>query len=273
MCGIPQGLTASRGGYPGPRDAVPPQPSPAARVQPDRDRGQAPPTWLHKQERRKELKVGRRTSPHRQSFCHNHFLNKLGTKVISSRGSGECAPTSLTLRGVRMDLGPPGLCELTWAVGAAAAPRQHVAAPTLWGAMRHALILACLAGTLATAGVAAAAPGARPVPVPAAGRAVDTSHAGRVVGHGTPASCTSAAVVAAVRAGGIIRFDCGPKPVTIAMRSTAKVRNTSRQVVLDGGGRVTLAARAGAASSIWTRATPPRCGRPRTARTRRPLGS
>jgi hypothetical protein len=106
--------------------------------------------------------------------------------------------------------------------------------------MRHALILACLAGTLATPGVAAAAPGARPVPVPAAGRAVDTSHAGRVVGHGTPASCTSAAVVAAVRAGGIIRFDCGPKPVTIAMRSTAKVRNTSRQVVLDGGGRVTL---------------------------------
>ena len=106
--------------------------------------------------------------------------------------------------------------------------------------MRHALTLTCLAGLLATPGVAAAAPGARPVPVPAAGRAVDSSHPSRVVGHGTPVSCTSAAVVAAVRAGGIIRFDCGPKPVTITMRATAKVRNTSRQVVLDGGGRVTL---------------------------------
>ena len=43
-----------------------------------------------------------------------------------------------------------------------------------------------------------------------------------------PASCTSAAVVAAVRAGGIIRFSCGPNPVTIRMRATAKVRNTQR---------------------------------------------
>jgi hypothetical protein len=47
-------------------------------------------------------------------------------------------------------------------------------------------------------------------------------------------------VVAAVRAGGIIRFSCGPNPVTIAMNTTAKVVNTSRQVVLDGGGLVTL---------------------------------
>ena len=79
-----------------------------------------------------------------------------------------------------------------------------------------------------------------PVPVPAAGRPVDTSHPSRVVGRGTPASCTSAAVVAAVRAGGIIRFSCGPKPVTIRMNATAKVVNTSREVVLDGGGLVTL---------------------------------
>ncbi len=55
-----------------------------------------------------------------------------------------------------------------------------------------------------------------------------------------PASCTSAAVVAAVRAGGIIRFSCGPSPVIIRMRQTAKVVNTSSQVVLDGGGLVTL---------------------------------
>ncbi len=80
----------------------------------------------------------------------------------------------------------------------------------------------------------------RSVPVPAAGRAVDTLHPSRIVGRGTPASCTSAAVVAAVRAGGIIRFSCGPRPVTIRMNATAKVMNTSRQVVLDGGGLVTL---------------------------------
>ena len=61
-----------------------------------------------------------------------------------------------------------------------------------------------------------------------------------VVGTGTPASCTSRAVVRAVAAGGLITFDCGPQPVTIAMRRTAKVVNTSPRVVLDGGGRVTL---------------------------------
>jgi hypothetical protein len=47
-------------------------------------------------------------------------------------------------------------------------------------------------------------------------------------------------VVAAVRAGGIIRFSCGPKPVTIRMSTTAKIMNTSPQVVLDGAGLVTL---------------------------------
>lgn len=64
--------------------------------------------------------------------------------------------------------------------------------------------------------------------------------AGVQVGNGTPASCTSAAVVAAVARGGHVTFDCGPAPVTIAMRRTAKVRNTSPTVVLDGGGTVTL---------------------------------
>jgi hypothetical protein len=86
----------------------------------------------------------------------------------------------------------------------------------------------------------ASGPGARPVPVPAAGRPVSASPADQVVGRGTPAGCTSAAVVAAVRAGGIIRFSCGPRPVTIRMNATARVRNTSSRVVIDGGGLVTL---------------------------------
>ncbi len=79
-----------------------------------------------------------------------------------------------------------------------------------------------------------------PVPVPREARAVDTTHPDRWVGDGTPESCTSRAVVRAVAKGGVIRFRCGPDPVTIVMRRTAKVVNTSRRVVLDGGGLVTL---------------------------------
>src|SRR5262249_49392058 len=77
--------------------------------------------------------------------------------------------------------------------------------------------------------------------VPTEARAEDTSHPTRVIGDGTPASCTSAAVVAAVAAGGIITFSCGPSPVTITMDATAKVHNDKGpKVVLDGGGLVTL---------------------------------
>jgi hypothetical protein len=76
--------------------------------------------------------------------------------------------------------------------------------------------------------------------IPADARPVDTSHPAHKIGNGTPAGCTSAAVVKAVAQGGIITFDCGPSPVTITMTATAKVRNTSSSVVLDGGGRVTL---------------------------------
>jgi hypothetical protein len=76
--------------------------------------------------------------------------------------------------------------------------------------------------------------------VPPAGRAVNTSHPNHVIGDGKPASCTSAAVVRAVAAGGIIKFDCGSKPVTIVMTATARVYKTRHLVVLDGGGLVTL---------------------------------
>ena len=81
-------------------------------------------------------------------------------------------------------------------------------------------------------------PGA--VPLPAEASPVDTSRPDIVIGTGSSASCTSAAVVAAVARGGIITFDCGPDPVTITMTDTAKVVNTSPVVVLDGGGKVTL---------------------------------
>ncbi len=71
-------------------------------------------------------------------------------------------------------------------------------------------------------------------------RAASRATVERVIGNGTPQSCTSRAVVHAVKRGGRISFDCGPDPVTIKMRRTAKVVNTSKLVVLDGGGLVTL---------------------------------
>ena len=100
--------------------------------------------------------------------------------------------------------------------------------------------LAVCSPVLAVLAIAVTAPAAVAVPVPRAARAVDTSRPDRWVGRGTPASCTSRAVVRAVAKGGIIRFRCGPAPVRIELRETAKVVNTSRRVVLDGRGRVTL---------------------------------
>jgi hypothetical protein len=72
-------------------------------------------------------------------------------------------------------------------------------------------------------------------------KAEDVSNPTTVVGDGTPASCTSAAVVAAVAAGGVVTFDCGPDPVTITLAETARVFNDKGpRVVIDGGGLVTL---------------------------------
>jgi hypothetical protein len=105
---------------------------------------------------------------------------------------------------------------------------------TLWLVFAGSLTVA-LAATAAAPARAAAAVG-----VPREARAVDTSHPDRWVGSGTPRSCTSRAVVRAVAKGGIIRFRCGPDPVRIEMRHTAKVVNTSRRVVLDGRGLVSL---------------------------------
>lgn len=76
--------------------------------------------------------------------------------------------------------------------------------------------------------------------VPAAAKAVKTTRPTRVIGNGTPAGCTSDAVVAAVAKGGIVTFNCGPDPITIVMTRTAKVRNTNKLLVLDGGNLVTL---------------------------------
>ena len=77
--------------------------------------------------------------------------------------------------------------------------------------------------------------------IPAAGMAEDVSSPTQVIGNGTPDSCTGDAFVAAVAAGGIITFDCGPDPVTIVLTTTAKVFNDKgTKLVIDGGNKVTL---------------------------------
>lgn len=116
-----------------------------------------------------------------------------------------------------------------------------------------ALVAFAVATGVSAAGIDTAAtvdtPAARIVPptttpdlgdLPPHARPVDTGRPDHVIGTGNPAGCTSQAVVAAVAAGGVITFDCGPDPVTITMQATARVVNDRPNIVIDGGGLVTL---------------------------------
>jgi hypothetical protein len=77
--------------------------------------------------------------------------------------------------------------------------------------------------------------------VPDEAKPADVSTPRTVIGDGTPASCTSEAVVAAVAKGGVITFSCGPDPLTIVLKETAKIVNdTGPEIVIDGGGKITL---------------------------------
>ncbi|MGB9736786.1 choice-of-anchor Q domain-containing protein [Chloroflexus sp.] len=60
----------------------------------------------------------------------------------------------------------------------------------------------------------------------------------KVVGNGTPASCTATALAAQVVGGGTINFNCGPDPHTIVL--SAPLIITAPQTIIDGGGRITL---------------------------------
>lgn len=66
---------------------------------------------------------------------------------------------------------------------------------------------------------------------------VDVGAPDQVVGDGSAASCTEAALAAAVAAGGVVTFACGPDPVTITLTAALKV---TKDLVLDGAGTVTL---------------------------------
>ncbi len=73
--------------------------------------------------------------------------------------------------------------------------------------------------------------------VPAA--LADTSVPTTKVGTGSAASCTEAALRAAVSAGGIITFDCGAGPATIVVTSPL-TPPTGKDTTLDGNGTVTI---------------------------------
>jgi hypothetical protein len=77
--------------------------------------------------------------------------------------------------------------------------------------------------------------------IPAEAGLEDSSHPTTVVGNGTADSCTGDAFVSAVAQEGVITFNCGAAPRTIALTRTAKVFNDKGpKVVIDGGGKITL---------------------------------
>lgn len=77
--------------------------------------------------------------------------------------------------------------------------------------------------------------------LPAEALPEDVTNPDHVIGDGTPASCTSEAVVQTIAKGGVITFDCGPDPVVIKLTETAKIVNdTGPSIVIDGGGKVVL---------------------------------
>ena len=76
--------------------------------------------------------------------------------------------------------------------------------------------------------------------VPAAAQAEDVSSSDHVVGNGTPESCTADAFIKAVALGGKITFNGGKQPFTIVLDRPAKVFNDKPDLVIDGGGVVTL---------------------------------
>jgi hypothetical protein len=78
-------------------------------------------------------------------------------------------------------------------------------------------------------------------PIPSEAQLEDVSSPTTVVGTGTQESCTPDAFIAAVAAGGIITFNCGPDPATITLAKPAKVFNDKGpKIVIDGGGKVIL---------------------------------
>ena len=88
-----------------------------------------------------------------------------------------------------------------------------------WGRRLRLLIVGCLAAVVSVG-----------VPAPA--------HAAGVVGNGTAASCTEAALAQRIQSGaGLITFKCGPNPVTIVLTVRQEIQFN---ITMDGDNKITL---------------------------------
>lgn len=61
-----------------------------------------------------------------------------------------------------------------------------------------------------------------------------------VVGSGTPSSCTQAALASQIVAGGLVTFNCGAGPQTIAFPGPIYVLSSNPPVIVDGGDTITF---------------------------------
>ena len=75
--------------------------------------------------------------------------------------------------------------------------------------------------------------------VPAKGQPADVSSPTSVIGTGTSASCTFAALNTAVGKGGVITFNCGSGAFTIPITATMNLP-INKNTVIDGGNKITL---------------------------------
>ena len=92
---------------------------------------------------------------------------------------------------------------------------------------------------MAAAAVAATTAIAAPAAVCTAPIAAAATTGALVVGNGTAASCTGAALQAAIDAASVVTFNCGAAAATIPLYATVEVPAT-RTTVIDGGGKITL---------------------------------
>jgi len=70
--------------------------------------------------------------------------------------------------------------------------------------------------------------------------AASTAHAAGVVGTGSAASCTDAALDAALTGGGLVTFSCGTAPVTIDISTGTGTKTIAVDTTIDGGGLITI---------------------------------
>src|SRR5262249_35041947 len=67
-----------------------------------------------------------------------------------------------------------------------------------------------------------------------------SAQAAGVVGTGTTASCTDAALDTALAGGGLVTFDCGPAAATIDISTGTGTKTIGADTTVDGGSLITI---------------------------------